>query len=294
MNEDYIQEPVTEVTENTDAQTVEENEEGIELTDTVTSNNEVEKESVKTYTEDDLEKIVNQRINDIIPTKIEREKRKLERKYQEKLAMYEETESILKQGFGAKDITDANKKMREFYEEQGIKIQDYQRPKYSDEDEKDLGELDAKKVIKLGFEEMQDEANRLADIGTDNMTVRQKAMFTTLANELTIQKNKNELIKLGIKEDLLNNDEFKKFSNKFNKDVPIKDVYEIYSQVNNKQPKKYEQIGSMKSTKTTNEVKDYYSPEEANKFTVKDYDKNPKLLEAVERSMTLWGQNKKG
>ena len=64
----------------------------------------------------------------------------------------------------------------------------------------------------------------------------------------------------------------------------------MYTKFNNKEPKKYDQIGSMKSTKTTNEVKDYYSPEEASKFTRKDYDKNPKLLEAVERSMTLWGK----
>lgn len=289
MNEEYnVQEPVTEVTENTEAQPVEENEEGIELTDT-TSNNE-ETESVKTYTEEDLERIVNERINDMLPTKIEREKRKLERKYQDRLSKYEETESILKQGFGAKDITDANQKMREFYKEQGIDIQDYQRPRYSDEDEKDLGELDAKKVIRLGFDEMQDEANRLAEKGTKNMTVREKAMFTALANELTIQKEKKALVKMGVKEDILEDLNFRQFSSQFIKDVPIEKRYEMYTRFNNKEPKKYDQIGSMKSTKTTNEVKDYYSPEEASKFTRKDYDKNPKLLEAVERSMTLWGK----
>ena len=289
MNEEYnVQEPVTEVTENTEAQPVEENEEGIELTDT-TSNNE-EKESVKTYTEEDLERIVNERINDMLPTKIEREKRKLERKYQDKLSQYEETESILKQGFGAKDITDANQKMREFYKEQGIDIKDYQRPRYSDDDERDLGELDAKKIIRLGFDEMQDEANRLAEIGTDNMTVRQKSMFTTLANELTIQKEKKALVKMGIKDDILEDLDFRQFSSQFNKDVPIEKRYEMYTKFNNKEPKKYDQIGSMKNTKTTNEVKDYYSPEEASKFTRKDYDKNTKLLEAVERSMTLWGK----
>ena len=289
MNEEYnVQEPVTEVTENTEAQPVEENEEGIELTDT-TSNNE-EKESVKTYTEEDLERIVNERINDMLPTKIEREKRKLERKYQDRLSKYEETESILKQGFGAKDITDANQKMREFYKEQGIDIKDYQRPRYSDDDERDLGELDAKKIIRLGFDEMQDEANRLAEIGTKNMTVRQKSMFTTLANELTIQKEKKALVKMGVKDDILEDLDFRQFSSQFNKDVPIEKRYEMYTKFNNKEPKKYDQIGSMKSTKTTNEVKDYYSPEEASKFTRKDYDKNPKLLEAVERSMTLWGK----
>ena len=79
MNEEYVQEePVTEVTENTDAQSAEEVEEGIELTDT--TSNEEEKEEVKTYTEEDLEKIVNERINSILPNKIERERRKIDKK----------------------------------------------------------------------------------------------------------------------------------------------------------------------------------------------------------------------
>ncbi len=288
MNEEYnVQEPVTNVTENTEAQPVEENEEGIELTDT-TSNEE--KESVKTYTEADLERIVNERINDVLPTKIEREKRKLERKYQDKLAKYEETESILGAGLGTKDISEANKKMREFYKEQGIDIPDYHREKYSEDDEKELGELDAKKIIKLGFEEMQDEANRLADIGYKNMTTRQKATFTALTNELTIQKDKKALVKMGVSEDILEDLNFRQFSNQFTKEVPIEKRYEMYMKFNDKEPKKYKKMGSMKNPKTTNEVKDYYTPEEASKFTRKDYDKNPKLLEAVEHSMTLWGK----
>ena len=44
MNEEYdVQTPVTDVTENTEAQPVEEIEEGIELTDTTTSNESVSK-----------------------------------------------------------------------------------------------------------------------------------------------------------------------------------------------------------------------------------------------------------
>lgn len=287
MNEEYIQEPVTDVTENTETQSVEEIEEGIELTDT-TSNIE-EKEEVKTYTEEDLERIVNERINDMLPTKIEREKKRLERKYQDRLSKYEETESILKQGFGAKDITDANQKMREFYKEQGIDIQEYQRLKYNDDDEKALGELEASKIIKLGFDEMQEEANRLADIGTDKMTVRERALFTKLANELTIQKNRNELVKLGASKDLLEDLNFRQFSSQFNKEVPIKDIYEMYNKINNKNSKNFEKIGSMKNTKNDNNVvKDFYSREEALRFTTKDFDKNPALFKAVERSMTKW------
>lgn len=286
MNEEMnVQTPVTDVTENTDAQAVEQFEEGIELTDT--ASNEETKE-VKTYTEEDLERIVNERVNNILPTKIEREKRKIEKDYREKLSKYEETESILNAGFQTGDISEINARMREFYKDQGIDIPAYQRPRYSEEDEKALGELDAKKVISLGFDEMQEEANRLAEIGTDKMSSRERVMFTTLASELTRQKQTRELAKLGVKEDILNDAEFKDFASQFNSKTSIKSVYEMYSKIHQPKPK-VEPLGSMKNIQTSNtEIKDYYSPEEASRFTRKDYDKNPKLLEAVEKSMPNW------
>lgn len=278
MNEEnLIQEPVTNVTENTDAQTVEQNEEGIELTDT-TSNEE--KKEVKNYTEEELEKIVNERVNNILPYKIEREKRKIEKLYSEKLSKYEETESILKAGLGTKDISESNQKMREFYKEQGIEIPAYQKPRYSEEDEKALGELDAKKIISLGYDEMQEEANRLASIGNEKMSPREKVMFTTLANELTHQNQKRELAKLGVKEDVLNDSKFKEFASQFNSKTPIKNVYEMYTKFN--PPKQYEQIGSMKNKKGNNQ-KDYYTNEEIAKMTPEEIRKN---WDVIRKSMT--------
>ncbi len=279
MNEEYVQEPVTEVTENTDAQAVEDIEEGIELTDTTTE--EVEKEDVKTYNEEDLERLVNDRVNEILPTKIEREKRRIEKDYRKRLAKYEETESILSAGLGKTDIDEINKDMRNFYREQGIDIPAYIQPKYSDDDEKALGELEASKVISLGFEEMQDEANRLAEIGSDNMTVREKAMFSKLAGELTNQKNRKELAKLGVKEDVLEDLNFRQFSSQFNSSVPIKDIYEMYTKVTgNKKP--VEQIGSMKNTKETVK-KDYYTNEEISKMSLEEVRKN---WDVIRKSMT--------
>lgn len=269
MNEETnVQEPVVDTTENTDAQTVEEFEEGIELTDTA-SNEEIKE--VKQYTDEEIERIVNERVNSILPTKIEREKRKMEKLYSDRLSKYEETESILSAGLGTKDISESNQKMREFYKEQGIDIPTYQRPRYSEDDEKALGELDAKKVISLGFDEMQDEANRLAEIGTDKMSPREKVMFTTLATELTYQKQKKELTKLGVKEDLLNNSEFKEFANQFNSKTPITTVYEMYTKM--KPPKQFEQIGSMKNNKEPAQ-KDYFTDEEIAKMTDAELEAN--------------------
>lgn len=284
MNEEYdVQTPVTDVTENTEAQSVEQNEEGIELTDT-TSQDE-EKKEVKTYTAEEVEKMVNDRINDILPKKIEREKRKIERQYSDKLANYEETSSILKAGMGVKDISEANQKMREFYKEEGIEIPVYSKPRYSEEDEKILGKAEASKIIDLGFEEMQEEANRLAAIGVDKMTPREKVMFNTLANELTHQKQVKELSKLGVKDDLLKDNQFKSFIDKFNSNTPIKDVYEMYTKLNQPTKPVVEKIGSMKSM-IQDKVKDYYTEDEIRKLTDEELD-DPKVWEAVRKSMTM-------
>ena len=278
MNEEInVQEPVVDTTENTDAQAVEQFEEGIELTDT-TSNEEMKE--VKQYTDEEIERIVNERVNNILPTKIEREKRKIEKDYREKLSKYEETESILSAGLGTKDISESNQRMREFYREQGIDIPAYQRPRYSEEDEKALGELDAKKVISLGFDEMQEEANNLAEIGIDKMTPRQKVMFTTLASELTRQKQTRELAKLGVKEDILNDAEFKDFASQFNSKASIQKVYEMYTKM--KPQKQYEPIGSMKNNKEV-EKKDYFTNDEIAKMTDKELEEN---WEAIRKFQT--------
>lgn len=283
MHNEYDYEPVTDVTENTEAQPVEENEEGIELTDTASNNEEIE--SVKTYTEEDLDRLVNERVNEILPNKIEREKRKIEKNYRDKLSNYEETESILSAALKTQGITEINKQMRELYKEQGIDIPVYQKPKHSDEDEKVLGETDAIKIIKLGFDEMQEEANRLADIGTDKMSVREKALFGKLAAELTNQKNKKELAKIGVKEDILETKEFKNFSSQFNNNVPIQDIYNMYQKFNNKDVKKYDQIGSLKNNKEPIQ-KDFYSNEEIAKMSPEEIRKN---FDIIRKSMT--GQN---
>jgi hypothetical protein len=56
------------------------------------------------------------------------------------------------------------------------------------------------------------------------------------------------------------------------------------------QPKK--DIRTMGSLKTNaqqdNGVKEFYSLEEARKFTKEDFDKNPELFKAVEKSMLKW------
>lgn len=283
MNEEKLvqEEPVTDVTENTDAQAVEEFEEGIELTDT--TSHEEEKEEVKTYTEEEFERAVNDKINEILPRKIERETRKIEKKYRDEMSKYKETESILNAGLGTKDIAEANTRMREYYKEQGIEVPSYHENRYSDDDERVLGEMDANSIISLGYEEMQDEANRLSDIGLDNMSPREKATFTKLANELSYQKQKKELAQIGVKEEVLKDSEFKEFSKQFASDTPIKNIYEMYEKVHNPK-KKGSLIGSMKG-EDNKRVKEYYTPEEIDRLTDEELD-DPVVWEKVRKSMT--------
>lgn len=283
MNEELenIQEPVASATENTDAQAEEEFEEGIELTDT--TSNEEEKKEVKSYTEEELEKIVNDRVNEILPNKIEREKRKIEKTYRDELSKYRETDSILHAGLGTKDISEANQKLREFYKEQGVDIPTYQKEEYTPREEEILAKAEASEIIDLGYDEMKEEANRLATIGYEKMTNREKILFDTLAKELTNQNNKKELAKLGVKDDLLKDTNFNEFASKFDKKTPIKDVYEMYTKIYQPQPK-VEQMGSMKGGQPS-KVKDFYTAEEISKLSDEDLD-NPKIWEAVRKSMT--------
>ncbi len=289
MNDELenIQEPVTEVTENTDGQAVEQFDGGIELTDTASSIEE--KEEVKMYTQEEMEEIINKRVNErvdeLLPKKIEREKRKMEREHQAELSKYKETESILSMGMGTNDLSESNKRMREFYKEQGIVIPEYQ-PKqnvYSQREEEILAKAEANEIIELGYDEVKNEANRLADIGYENMTNREKALFNTLSTHLDSENKKKELAKLGVKDDLLNNQQFKDFASQFNSKTPIKNIYELYSQTH-QQSKKVEPIGSMKTTNDNN-AKDYYTDSEIAKLSLDDLD-DDRVWEAVRKSMT--------
>ena len=67
----------------------------------------------------------------------------------------------------------------------------------------------------------------------------------------------------------------------------MKDKYEMYLKF--KPKPKVETIGSMKNTKEKDSgVKEFYTRDEALKFTKADFDKNPELFKAVEKSMYKW------
>ena len=150
-----------------------------------------------------------------------------------------------------------------------------------------LARADADDIIRSGYEDVVDEVDRLTELGAARMTAREKEMFKVLAEHRLDTERGRELSKIGVTEDVYNSKDFKDFQGKFNPNTPIKDIYDIYAKT---QPKKQIQtMGSMRNnTADTAVVKDFYSYEEAMKFTKKDFDENPALLNAVEASMSKW------
>lgn len=229
----------------------------------------------KMFTQDEL--------NDIVGKAKARERAKITKQYDRK---YGELEDVLRAGMGKDDVGEITHDLREFYTTQK-KINIPTRSQYSERDVETLAKADAEEIIRSGFEEVVEEVDRLAEIGAANMTAREKALFRVLAEHRQSTETSNELAKLGVTADVYNSAEFQDLKKMFNKDTPIAKIYEIYAKT---QPKKdIKPMGSMKNTTADDKrVKDYYSFEEAKKFTKKDFDDNPDLYRAVEKSMQKW------
>lgn len=248
------------------------------VTEQVTENVEQTTEETPKYTEAQF----NAKLDEVLGKKIARKEAKIRKEYERK---YGDLENVLKAGTGKESVEEVTDSFRQFYEQKGVRIAP--RSDYSDRDIELLAERDAKDIIDSGFDEVVEEVDRLAEKGAANMTAREKVLFKVLAEHRNNTERGKELTKLGVTENVYNSQEFKDFSAKFNANTPIRDIYDIYQKT---QPKKeIKTMGSMKNaTSEDGTVKDFYSYEEATKFTKKDFDKNPALYEAVRKSMTKW------
>ena len=249
-NENFVAEQVTENVEQTTEQTP------------------------KTYTQEEVDAIVGKRIA--------RNEKKIRKEYDRK---YGGLEEVLRAGTGKENVEEMTHTFRQFYEKKGIKMP--QQPNYSDSDIAVLARAEADDIIRSGYEDVVDEVDRLTAIGYANMNAKEKAVFKALAEHRMNAERGIELAKLGVTEDVYNGQEFKDFAAQFNASTPIAKIYDIYAKT--KPKKEHQTMGSMKSTGTSdNGVKDFYSFEEAKKFSKADFDKNPKLYDAVVKSMSKW------
>ncbi len=250
-------------------------------TEPVAENVEVTtEETPKTYTQEDFEAALNARLNEkldeLMPKKLARREAKIRKEYEKK---YGELENVLRAGTGKESVEEIKDTFMDFYQKKGIQIQE--KPTYSDRDIEVLARAEAEDIIRCGFDEVSEEVDRLAQIGAANMDKREKALFKALAEYRQNVERSNELSKMGVTEDVYNSKEFSDFASKFNSNVSVSEIYDIFKQ---KQPKKdIKPMGSMKQAQTAE--KDYYTPEEIERLTMEDLD-DPKVWEKVRRSMT--------
>ena len=273
---------VLESTGNVEEQATEELVDGAKVTTGDNASDNAGDNAEKLYTQADIDRLVNAKVDELLPRKLERAKSKMQREYMEK---YGRTETVLKAGLGVENIEQATDKLANFYKSKGISIPDHNT--YSEHDLDLLANAEANEIINSGYADLVEEVDRLAEKGIDRMTAREKLVFTKLAEERQRQESVKELAQIGVKPEALNDSEFKDFASKLNPDLSAKEQYELYLKF--KPKPKVEPIGSMKgATSKDNGVKDFYTYEESLKFTKADFDKNPELFKAVEKSMLKW------
>ena len=221
-------------------------------------------------------------VNEIVGKAKARTRAKMEKENQRK---YGRLEEVLKAGTGKESVEEVTDTFEQYYQKKGIQFPT--KPAYSDSDIEVLARADAEDIIRSGYEEVVEEVDRLAGIGVANMTARDKALFKTLAEHRQSAERGRELTKLGVTAEVYDSKEFKDFAGKFAPTTPIRDIYDIYQKT---QPKKeIKPMGSMKQNGSAdNGIKDFYTYEEAKKFTKADFDKNPLLYKRVTESMPGW------
>lgn len=191
---------------------------------------------------------------------------------------------MLRAGTGKETVAEITDYMREYYGSRGVTPK--AAPEYSQEDLAVLADADVKSVISGGYEDVVEELDRLDKLG-EGMTPREKAVHTALSQHRQLEEQGRELAKIGANPEVYRSSEFQEFAKKFQQDVPITEIYQHFTQTHPR--KKIQTMGSVKSDAPEGTgVKEFYSVEEARKFTKADYDKNPALWEAVLRSKARW------
>ena len=239
-------------------------------------------ENVEQTTEQTPKMYTQEQVDEIVGKRIARNTAKIRKEYDRK---YGGLTEVLEAGTGKQSVEEITDTFRNFYQQKGIQLP--QKPAYSDADIEVLARADAEEIIRGGFDEAVEEADRLASIGAAKMTAREKTQFKLLTEYIQKAERGHALSQIGVTEDVYNSKEFADFAGKFNPHTPIREVYDLYQKT---QPRKeIKPMGSMKSSSPAdNGVKEYYSPEEARKFTLKDLNENPALMAALETSMQKW------
>lgn len=271
----------TNETENVETETTEEIQEEVETEapETEEEESEVEETEVKTFTQEQL--------NDILADRVRREQNtskrneaNIRREYEDKLA---DIENIIKAGFGTENLDDGLARITELCKNKGIKIPE-RKSSYSQNDLEVLANHAASEIIADGYDAVDSELKKLANKGADKMTSREKLIFTKLNDTKKVMDSEKELASIGVKPEILQSKEFKDFADKFTgSKFSMKEVYELYAKETKPKPKA-KPIGSMINN-NPGKVKDHISEAEYDKMTDKEIEENMPL---IRKSMLKW------
>lgn len=259
----------TNETENVETETTEEiQDEGIEITDTPEAEAEETQEVKKT-----LKQILSEdeeyqkQFNTMMQTRLER----VERKHQREMAGYKDVDNVLRKTLNIGEDADVSQELRNYYGNEGIELPERYTPGLSSREIEALAQIEVSEIEEDGHEAMVTEANRLATIGYKNLNERDKIIFNSLAEKLTKEKEEQELLKIGAKKELLNDESFREFRKNFSNNASIEFVYGLYT--NQKPKKQFETAGSMKNISTDNK-KTIFSDEDILKMTDEELEAN--------------------
>ena len=232
---------------------------------------EEEEPQGKFYTDDEF----NSAVNEIVERRVARKMRKMERE----LDKYKDTENVLKSQLGGENIDEINTNLRKLYENEGVALPN----KYVSED-KDYIEYqairDSEDIISEGYDTMKDEANRLANIGYDNLYSKDKIVFTKLCEALDRKDDEKILKGLNVDANILDDKDFIEYRSQFNRNVPISKIYEMYSGI---KETKINTPGSLSNN--TKVESEFFTDEEIANLSMEDLD-DPVIWEKVRKSQT--------
>jgi len=258
---------ISEEIENEEEQTSEENVQEVEETsveetsqDSGEEIKEEEEPQGKFYTEEEF----NQKVNEIADRRVARKMRKLERE----LDKHKDIENVLKSQLGGETLEEVNDKLRNLYTNEGVELPE----RYVSEDSEYIeyqADRDSKDIITEGYESMKQEANRLASIGYDNLSKKDKLVFTKLVDALNSEDDKRALRSLNIDESILEDKSFIEYRNQFNSNVPVSKIYDMYQGT---QEKPINTPGDL--TNNSELEKDFFTDEEIEKMTDEELEAN--------------------
>ena len=269
----FAEEEESETTDNMDEELDEvENEEEYTDSEETPQEEEVETPAPKTFTQEELDSIVENRLK--------RERKRLDKEYNSKLSKYEELAYLTREGLKAENDEDALEKTRNFYGKQGIKY----TPGRSAREEEILASAEAQDILDNcdSTDDIEKEIKKILSKGT-NATDRETLIAQKLTDELTLKVRVSELEKIGVKEEIYNSTEFKKFEKQFTKETPIADIYELYRSKTTPKKEVYNP-GSMKTT-AGKEKKKFISEAEYDKMSSKEIEAN---MDLIRQSMLEW------